>query len=168
MQMADQRDNELATLRLPLEPMSYHIAIVRYLQAQERGLWKWFSSDHVREKNNEAVRLDLLKATYRIERDSCAALYEAVDKAASALNLDVPITCYQSAGGSGLNAALASIPGEAHVVLTGPILTTLTHVELQCVLSPFLALIQSASTSLPGIGILWTRGSRICASAGIG
>jgi hypothetical protein len=86
------------------------------------------------EKHNEDVRLDLLKSTYRIERDANAALYGAFEEVAAVLGMEVPATFYQAPGGGGLNASLAYMPGEAHLVLTGSVVATLTPAELRCVL----------------------------------
>jgi Zn-dependent protease with chaperone function len=120
--------------QLPLAPLTYHKTLVNHLAAREAELWAWFAADKLREQNNEAVRLELLKATYRIERDANPTLYAALDEVAKALRLDMPVTFYQSPGAGALNASLAYMPGEAHIVLTGPVLTTLTPVEMRCVL----------------------------------
>ena len=119
---------------LPIEPPAYHVETIRYLQTQEADLWKWFSAGRLRTQQNEAVRLDLLKSTYRIERDVNPTLYAAADEAGGKLGLSVPVTFYQSQSIGGLNASLAYMPGEAHVVLTGPVATALTAAELRCVL----------------------------------
>ncbi len=132
--MTRDNDDETTVSILPLEPLRYHTELVLHLQAQEAELWNWFSTDRLRAQNNEAVKLDLLKATYRIERDANPTLYAAFDEVASALNLSCPVTFYQSSGGGALNASLAYMPGEAHIVFVGPLLTTLTPVELKCVL----------------------------------
>src|ERR1019366_3295485 len=99
---------------LPLEPLRYHVELVRHMQTQETELWNWFCADRLRAQNNEAVRMDLLKATYRIEREVNPTLYAAFDEVAAAINLSTPITFYQSSGGGAMNASLAYMPGEAH------------------------------------------------------
>ena len=126
-------------LQLPLEPLSYHVEMIRHLQSQEADLWKWFAADRFRAEENEAVRMDLLKSTYRVERDASPALYLAADEVAATLGFSVPTTFYQSPSAGGLNAALAYMPGEAHIILSGPITTTLTPVELRCVIGHELA-----------------------------
>jgi len=128
---------EVAADELPLEPLPYHKALVNHLASRESELWTWFAADRLREQHNEAVRLELLKATYRIERDANPSLYTALDEVAKTLGLEVPTTFYQSPGtpgSSGLNASLAYMPGESHIVFTGPLLNTLTPTELRCVL----------------------------------
>jgi Zn-dependent protease with chaperone function len=126
--------DEQTTLPLPLEPLAYHKTLVNHLASRETELWAWFSADKLREQHNEAVRLELLKATYRIERDANPALYTALDEVSKVLELDVPVTFYQSPGVGALNASLAYMPGEAHIVFTGPVLTTLTPTEVRCVI----------------------------------
>jgi hypothetical protein len=109
------------------------------LQRQEADIWKWFSTDRLRAEQSESVRLDLLKATYRMERETGPALYAAADEVAGRLGLDAPVTLYQSQCAVGLNASLAYVSGEAHVVLQGPVTDRLTPVELRCVLGHELA-----------------------------
>ena len=132
--MRAEADTDTLLPRLPLEPLGYHTALIRHLRAREAEIWTWFAADRLRDQHNEAVRLELLKSTYRIEREANPDLFGAVDQVAAALDLDMPVTVYQSPGAGALNASLAYMPGEAHVVLTGPVLTTLMPVELQCVL----------------------------------
>ncbi len=121
-------------VQLPVEAMAYHTDIVRHLQLREPELWTWFSSDPQRDSHNEAVRLDLLKATYRIERDSNPSLYSAADEVAGVLGLSAPITFYQAQNSTGLNMALPYIPGEIHIVLVGSVLSMLTEPETRGVL----------------------------------
>jgi Zn-dependent protease with chaperone function len=119
---------------LPLEPLPYHLDVVRYLQAQEAELWAWFSAEKLRAEQSESVRLDLLKSTYRIEREAHPALHAAAGEVAAKLGLDAPLTLYQAQGGNGLNASLAYVPGEAHLVLHGPVADRLGPLELRSVL----------------------------------
>ena len=92
----------------------------RIAAAAYSARWAWFSGDRQRDVQNDAVRLDLLKATYRIERDSNSSLYAAADEVAAALGLNFPITFYQAQNAAGLNASLPYMPGEVHIVLAGP------------------------------------------------
>ena len=71
------------------------------------------------------VRLELLKATVRLDRETHSALYAAADDDARTLAIDAPITLYQAPGAEGANAALWFLPGEAHVILRGPVATAL-------------------------------------------
>ncbi len=141
---------------LPLEPLPYHLELIEYLRTQEADLWNWFAADPdfigTGTDRNDSVRLDLLKSTYRLEREANPSLYQAADEVANRLGLSapappaadaasdgagpaVPITIYQSQSAGGLNVSLAYLPGEAHLVLTGPVGTTLGPVELRGVLA---------------------------------
>src|SRR5882762_8172574 len=125
--------------QLPLAPLSYHVGVAEYLQRHEADRWKWFSADRFRAEQSESVRLDLLKSTCRLERDSSPALYAAADEVAAKLDLAAPLTFYQSQSAGGLNASLAYVPGEAHIVLQGRVTDWLTPAELRSVLGHELA-----------------------------
>ena len=129
------------------DPLPYHTAIRDYLKQAESSLWQRFSSNRAREENAASVRFDLLKSTYRIARSAQTDLYAIVDQVAAELGLEqTRITIYQAQNPEGLNASLAYIPGEAdiecrdsirvspgeaHIVLHGPIGTTLSEAELR-------------------------------------
>ena len=104
-----------------LQPLPYHIAIRDYLQAEESALWKWFSKSKTQDEHAEAIRFDLLKTTYRIDRDSDPKLYDQASRVAERLKLDVPITLYQAQNPVGLNASICTMINEAHIVFQGPI-----------------------------------------------
>ncbi len=118
-----------------LNPLPYHLAIRDYLKNDEPEVWAWFAANRVRKEQTDAVRFELLKSTYRIERSSNTAWYDAAEQAASALALDLPITLYQAQEPVGLNASLAYVPGEAHIVLHGSVAATLTDLEFRAVLA---------------------------------
>jgi Zn-dependent protease with chaperone function len=122
-----------------LRPLRYHWAIVEYLQKEEPELWNWFSSHKVRTEHTDTVRLDLLKSTYRIEPDSQPAPYGLAKEVLAQLRLDVPVTLYQAQNAGSLNAAIAFIPGEAHIILSGPVLNTLSPIEVKAVIGHELA-----------------------------
>jgi len=125
----------------PLSPVptAYHRAIVAHLQASEPGLWSWFASTRKRLEEADAVRLDLLKSTYRVEPQAQPNLYDLANAVRECLGLDCNVTLYQAQTGNALNAALAYLPGEAHVILAGPLATVLTENELRAVLAHELA-----------------------------
>ena len=121
------------------EPLPYHTAIVQYLQAEEPGLWKWFASTRKREEGADTVRLDLLKSTYRLESALHPNLYETAKEICARMGLNCTLTFYQAQSGNALNAALAYLPGEAHVILAGPLAEALSPQELRAVLAHELA-----------------------------
>ena len=96
-----------------------------YLKKEEPELWQWFSSNRVRQEHAEAVRLDLLKSTYRLEAASQPQLYGLAEEVLGKLQLEAPVTFYQAQSGGGLNAALAYLPGEVHIIFVGSVLNAL-------------------------------------------
>ncbi len=124
----------------PLEPLPYHRAVVDYLKTREPELWGWFASTQAQSDHADALRGDLLKSTYRLDAAAHPELYAHAREACARLALDLPVTLYQSTAQTGeLNAAIFYLPGEAHIVLCGPLLTLLDGVETQSVLGHELA-----------------------------
>jgi len=114
----------------PLEPLPYQLQIRDFLKREEAEIWNWYRSTKFREDQAESVRFELLKSTYQVDRDSQPAWYEAAEEAAAKLGLDVPLTIYQAQNPEGMNAALAFLPNEAHLVLSGPVGEKLSGDEL--------------------------------------
>ena len=125
-------EQDVADLR---QPLPYHAAIRDYLKKEESQIWEWYASNRVREEQAESIRFDLLKSTYRIDREAQPEIYELADNVASQLDLEVPVTIYQAQNPEGLNASLAFTPGEAHIILHGPIATKLSKDELRALLA---------------------------------
>ena len=117
-----------------LEPLPYHREILFYLQTEQRELWDWFSSNRVQDQHADSVRLDLLKTTYRIEPETAPRLHELAHAASERLGLNVPITFYQSQRSQQLNASLAFLMNEAHIVLHGSLTDVLSDSEILAVL----------------------------------
>ena len=76
------------------------------------------------------MRTALLKANYRLDADGHPELAERGAAVAQRLGVTVPVTLYQATAGFGLNAMLCHLPGEAHIVFTGPILAMLKFGEV--------------------------------------
>jgi hypothetical protein len=122
-----------------LEPLPYHLELRDYLKSEERELWNWFSSARAKADYTENLRLELLKSTYRLDADAHPQLYQSVDEAKTRLRLDIPVTLYQAQNSPQLNALLFYIPGQGHIVFSGPILTLLNAEELKSVIGHELA-----------------------------
>lgn len=123
-----------------LAPLPYHREVRDYLKTQEPELWKWFTSARAKENYAEDLRLSLLKAAYRLAPDSHPELYQHAANAARSLGLEIPVFLYQAQfNAASVNASLYHLPAEAHIVLSGPILTLLDPVELTSVLGHELA-----------------------------
>ena len=123
------------TLEDALLPLPFHLKTVEHLKETEREHWAWFSSTSFLDKYGEDVRLELLKSCYRFERAEHQALYDVVAEVSASLGIKAPVTVYQSQGAQTLNAYLAYVPGEAHVVLEGPLQGILTSEELRSTLA---------------------------------
>jgi Zn-dependent protease with chaperone function len=120
-------------------PLPYHRAIVDHLLVAEPGLWNWFASTRPRAAEADAVRLELLRTTYRLDSASQPALYEHAEAVRAAMQLTCGITIYQSQSGSEANASLAYLPAEAHIVFSGPLTGILSGPEIRAVLAHELA-----------------------------
>ncbi len=113
----------------------YHTEIVSHLRAEQAELWRWFSSNPIGAEQADAVRLELLKSAYRVDPESDRRLYDLVRSAAQRLGLETPITLYHSQRvAEGMNAHLAFLPDEIHLVLHGPLADVLDDLELQALL----------------------------------
>ena len=121
--------------RVVIDPLPYHQALREYLQAEEPDVWQWYTSHKNRDEQAEAVRFELLKSTYRLDPDLQPAIYETAQEVARALGLDIPLTIYQAQNPQGLNASLAFVPGEAHIILHGPVSSKLTADEFRALLA---------------------------------
>jgi predicted SprT family Zn-dependent metalloprotease len=122
-----------------LVPLPYHLEMRDYLKARERELWNWFASARAQADYTENLRLDLLKSTYRLDRETHAELYRGVEEAKTRLELDIPVTVYQAQNSPQTNAALYFIPAEGHIVFSGAALTLLTSDEIKSVIGHELA-----------------------------
>lgn len=122
-----------------LSPLAYQRAIVEYLKAEDPAVWQWFAQRQEDREQIAAARLELLKATYRIERQTQGELYALADEVAAILGLELPLTLYQAQHPTGLNAFVPHLPGEIHLVLSGPVATMLGTAEIKAVFGHELA-----------------------------
>ena len=90
-------------------------------------------------KAAEDIRLELLKSTYRVDRGTQSTLYDAAEEVASCLGISAPITIYQAQNPHGLNASLAFVPGDVHLILHGAVTTQLTSAEVRALFGHELA-----------------------------
>lgn len=121
-----------------LTPLAYHEQIVAHLQAQERSVWAWGTSQKVRDDHNEEMRTTMLRETYRLEPESHGEIHAACQRAMASLGIAAPVTLYQ-AGSAQMNASLCYIPGEIHMIFQGPILEKLSDEEQLALLGHELA-----------------------------
>lgn len=122
-----------------LELLPYHVELRDYLKSEERELWNWFASAKAKADYTENLRLELLKSTYRLDSVGHPELYQSLDAAKARLQLDISVTLYQAQNSPQLNAALFFIPGQGHIVFSGPMFTLLNAEELKSVIGHELA-----------------------------
>ena len=113
-----------------LELLPYQRRICEFLKRHDSDVWRWFASSKQQASHVEELKFDLLKSTYRIDRES-SPLYDCAQEVAAALGLSASVTLYQAQDPVGLNASLAYVPDEIHIVFHGPIATQLSAAELR-------------------------------------
>jgi hypothetical protein len=117
-----------------LQPFDYQIQLCNHLKGVEKT-WNWFSSVKVKDDQLEEFKSNLLKNTYRLDKENNPEIYEKVEIAKDKLGLDLEITVYQAQNTVDLNAGISYLHGEAHIVLTGQIMKLLTSEELLSVIA---------------------------------
>jgi hypothetical protein len=122
-----------------LAPLPYHLELRDYLKSHEVELWNWFASAKAKADYTENLRLQLLKSTYRLDPEGHPELYQSLEEAKQRLDLDIPVTLYQAQNSPELNAVLFYIPGQGHIVFSGPVFTLLNTEELKSVMGHELA-----------------------------
>ncbi len=127
--------SETIVASTPMRPLPYQIALRNHFKQEEAQLWAWLNSGEVNQEYTDAVRLDLLKSTYRLDRDDFRNLYDRTTDTARRLDVHAPVTLYQSQDVGGSSAALCFLPDEIHIVLIGRIRELLTADELQAIIA---------------------------------
>ncbi len=116
------------------QPPRYLTQVSELLAGEQPALWDWFEADDQLARHQEAVRLDLLKSAEPLPRTSCPRLYRAADQAAAALQLNVPVTLYQSRQSGPANASISTTADAAHVVVQGALPERLDDDELTAIM----------------------------------
>src|SRR6478736_1388643 len=123
-----------------LTALPQHLTLVDWLKSHESEVWKWHSDSERLTQDAEEVRLSLLRDTYRMDADGHPELFSEIAAAQEALGISqLQVHAYQAQGQSTPNAAICYLPGEAHLIFSGPILTLLTSDELRAVIGHELA-----------------------------
>ena len=117
----------------------YLVQIADLLRESLPDAWDWAASDRLIGEDAESVRLDLLRSTIRLERESHGDLYKLANQVAEALGLQSSVTIYQQQNPIGWNASAMLLDSQAHVVLHGPLQKELESIELKAVLAHELA-----------------------------
>ena len=110
-----------------------------FLEAHLPDAWQWIHSERFAQDDVEAIRLDLLRSSVRLDRSGHRQTYELADMVAAELSLDLPVTLYQLQNPNGWNAAAMPVTDHAHLLFEGPLLKELNDDELLAVLAHELA-----------------------------
>lgn len=122
-----------------MKPLAQQESLVEWLKTREPEVWQW-QADSERRIPDVEFRLGLLRDTYRMNAESHPEVFESIRVAQDALGLqDIVISVYQGQNDSLSNARICYLPGEAHVIFSGPILTLLSAEELTAVIGHELA-----------------------------
>lgn len=126
-------------MSLTLEPLSQHRALTDWLCHEEAAVWDWYGMQEHEMSDAEEVRLSLLRDTYRLDEESHPEVFQEIQRACDALGIVTQVSAYQGQNQREANAAVCHLPGEAHVIFFGPILSLLNPAELRGVIGHELA-----------------------------
>lgn len=126
------------TLR-SLDPLPQHLALTDWLRREEKEVWHWYEQQEKTATNADEIRLSLLRDTYRMEAEAHPEIFHEITAACDALGIEGSVHIYQAQQHSEPNASVCHLPGEAHVVFSGPILSLLSPEELRGVIGHELA-----------------------------
>lgn len=118
-----------------IEPLPFLHNLLTFLRSRHPQLWDWFAQGNTRKDDIAAERLELLKSTYRLDRDTHGALNNAAMAVARRLDVQAPLTLYQAQGAIAPNLSLVYIPAEVHIVLHGGVQTLLCEPEWRAALA---------------------------------
>tara|TARA_R110002012_G_scaffold276089_1_gene462944 strand:+ start:1456 stop:2694 length:1239 start_codon:yes stop_codon:yes gene_type:complete len=117
-----------------LEPFPYHKKLRDHLKSRKKT-WQWFKDEKIKTQQIESFKKELLKNTYRLDKDSHRNLYQMTQDICVDLNIDAQVTLYQENNSLQLNASISVINQEAHIVFSGNILQLLDEKQLKALLA---------------------------------
>lgn len=129
----------LIAMSIALVPLPHHYGLVDWLRQEETNVWDWFAENERDSTDAEQVRLSLLRDTYRLDATAHPDVFREIEAACKALEIRVQVFAYQAQHSTETNAAVCHLPGEAHVIFSGPILSLLSPDELRGVIGHELA-----------------------------
>lgn len=115
------------------KPLPYLQKVRNHFKARTKT-WNWFKEENNRKKQVEEYRTELLKNTYRLDKDSHQELYDICADVCKTLAIDAEVTLYQENNSLQLNAGIAIFEKEAHIVLSGNILNLLSDNEFKALI----------------------------------
>lgn len=122
-----------------LSPLPQHRSLAEWLRGEENEVWRWFAEKEKTATDAEQVRLSLLRDNYRLDAEAHPEVFREIEAACVALGIQTKVFAYQAQDSTAPNAAVCHLPGEAHVIFSGPILSLLSADELRGVIGHELA-----------------------------
>ncbi len=116
-----------------LAPFNYHHKVRDHFKSRKKT-WDWFKSDELKEKQVTDFKSNLLKNTYRLDKEAHQNLYDLVADVCQKLSIDAQVTLYQENNSVQLNAGIVALGKEAHIVLSGNLLSLLSDEEMKALL----------------------------------
>ncbi|GAA5022271.1 hypothetical protein GCM10011506_01270 [Marivirga lumbricoides] len=117
-----------------LEPFEYHKKLKAHFKSRKKT-WNWFSGEKLKEQQIQEFKTNLLKNTYRMDRDVYPELYTTADEICKKLAIDAKVFIYQENNSTQFNAGISVINAEAHIMLSGNLLNLLTKEEMKALLA---------------------------------
>lgn len=117
-----------------LEPFSYHKKLKDHFKSRKKT-WDWFSGEKLKEQQIQEFKTNLLKNTYRMDREAYPELYESADEICKKLSIDATVSIYQENNSTQYNAGIVAINSEAHIVLSGNLMGLLNKDEMRALLA---------------------------------
>ena len=122
-----------------LAPLPQHRSLADWLRREEKEVWNWFADKERSATDAGQVRLSLLRDTYRMDAEAPPEVFREIAAACAALGIEAQVFAYQAQNDTQPNAAVCHLPGEAHVIFSGSILSLLSADELRGVIGHELA-----------------------------
>jgi hypothetical protein len=117
-----------------LVAFDYHIKVRDYFKSRKKT-WDWFAKQENKEEQNKKFKAEILKNTYRLEKTDYEKLYKACEDICKVLNSDATVILYQENNSVQLNAQIIILENEAHIALSGNVLTLLTDEEFKALMA---------------------------------
>jgi len=111
----------------------YHIQLRDYFKKRTKT-WNWFAEEHNKVSQIKKFKTELLKNTYRLDKEAHANLYAICDSVCQGLSIDAEVTLYQENNSTQLNAGISITGKEAHIVLSGNVLNLLSDAEFKALI----------------------------------
>jgi hypothetical protein len=120
---------------MQLQSLPYHLNVRDHFKQQGKT-WEFFAAANTKNEQLARYKTDLLKNTYKFDPATDITIYDAVNKAKTALGLEnLPVTVYQAGYTDELNASIIHLDNEAHIVFSGRLTSLLDEKELLGVLA---------------------------------